>query len=189
MSKSKKYENLPEILEKLQRTCSALMAGIKEFGQGTKVSKEEMGKRPFLMRSFAQKDFESNTGMGFDEWVKFSERLLSRFENVSAAVQRLYEVRSDPSRIPPALKEFRDAAGPFLERYDLIVESLNRFANYLFDMPKKTESIPAPFRGLVSEEDRKRMVEDAPKSGEGIKRLVDGLKAAKEQIAGLDLFL
>ena len=185
----KKYEGLPELIEGLQNTCSNLTAGIEEFSQGTKASRDEMKSRSFLMRSFAQKDFESNTGMGFDEWVEFSERLLSRFENISAAVQRLVEVKLDPIRIPSALNELRDVASPFLERYDLMVEALDRFANYMLDMPKRAESIPKPFRALMSEEDRKRMVEEAPKVGEGIKRLIDGLKTAKEQITDLYRFL
>jgi len=127
--------------------------------------------------------------MGFDEWVEFSERMLSRFENISAAVQRLYEGKSDPKRIPSALNELRDAAGPFLERYDIIIETLDRFANYMLDMPKRAESIPKPFRGFMSEEDRRRMVEEAPKAGEAIKGLITGLATAREQITELYRFL
>jgi len=185
----KKYEGLPELLEGLQKTCSSLTAGIRDFSQGTKASRDEMKSRSFLMRSFAQKDFESNTGMGFDAWVEFSERLLNRFENISTAVQKLDQAKSDPSRIPSVLNEFRDAASPFLERYDLIIEALDRFANYMLDMPKKTESIPKPFRAFMGEEDRRRMVEEAPKAGEGIKRLITELKTAKEQITDLNRFL
>jgi len=184
----KKYEGLLELLEGFQKTCSSLTAGIREFSQGTKASRDEMKSRSFLMRSFAQKDFESNTGMSLDEWVEFSERLLSRFENISAAVQRIDEVKSDPSRIPFALNEFRDASSSFLERYNLIIEALDRFAIYMLDMPKKTESIPKPFRGFMSEEDRRRMVEEAPKAGEGIKKLMTELKTAKEQITDLYRF-
>lgn len=183
-----KYEGLQEILEGLKKTCSSLTAGIREFSQGTKTSRDEMKSRSFLMRSFAQKDFESNTGMSFDEWVEFSERLLSRFENISAAVQGLDEVKSDPSRIPSALNDLRNVADPFLERCDLIIESLDRFANYMLDMPKKAESIPKPFKGFMSEEWR-QMVEEAPKAGEGIKKLITELKTAKEQITDLYLFL
>jgi len=184
-----KYEGLPELLEELKKTCSSLTSGIKEFNQLTKASRDEMKSRSFLMRSFAQKDFESNTGMSLDEWVEFSERLLSRFENISAAVQGVDEVKSDSGRIPSALNGFRDTASPFLERYDLVVEALDRFANYMLDMPKKTESIPKPFRGFMSEEDRRRMAEEAPKAGEGIKRLVTGLRTIKEQITDLYRFL
>jgi len=185
----KKYEGLPELVEELQKTCSSLKADIREFSQLTKASRDEMKTRSFLMRSFAQKDFESNTGMSLDEWVEFSERLLSRFENISTAVQRLNEVKSDPNRVPSSLNELRDAASPFLERYDLMVEALDRFANYMLDMPKKTESIPKPFRGFMGEEDRRRMVEEAPKAGEGIKKLMTELKTAKEQITDLYRFL
>jgi len=189
MGEKKKYEGLLELLEGLQKTCTSLTASIREFSQLTKASRDEMKTRSFLTRSFAQKDFESNTGMGLDEWVEFSERLLSRFESVSAAVQRLDEAKLDPSRIPSALNELRGAASPFLERYDLIIDALDRFANYMLDMPKKTESIPKPFRGFMSEEDRRRMVEEAPKAGEGIKKLVTELKTAKEQITDLNRFL
>jgi len=76
-----------------------------------------------------------------------------------------------------------------LERYDLIIEALDRFANYMLDMPKKAEAVPKPFRGFMSEEDRRRMVEEAPKAGEGIKRLITELKTAKEQIIDLYRFL
>jgi len=185
----KKYEGLPELLEGLQKTCAGLTVGIRGFSQGTKASRDEMKSRSFLMRSFAQKDFESNTGMGLDEWVEFSERLLSRFESISAAVQRLDEVKLDPSRVPSVLKELRDVASPFLERYDLIIEALDRFANYMLDMPKKAESIPKAFRAFMGEEDRKRMVEEAPKAGEGIKGLITELKTVKEQITDLNRFL
>jgi len=185
----KKCEGLPELLRGLQKTCSSLTAGIREFSSLTKASRDEMKSRPFMTRSFAQKDFESSTGMSLDEWVEFSERLLSRFENISAAVQRLDEVKSDANRIPSVLNELRGAAGPYLERYDLIVEALDRFANYMLDMPKKAESIPKPFRAFMSEEDRKQMVEEAPKAGDGIKRLITGLKTIKEQIMNFHCFV
>jgi len=145
-----------------------------------------MSKRPLMMRSFAQRDFESNTGMGLDEWAEFSERLLNRFRNITTALQQVEDTLKESKfgEVRESIKRLGEASAPFLERFDLVTEALDRFANYMFEMPKRMESMPVIFKRFISEEDR-RMASEAPKLGEQIKSLNESLATTRKLITDI----
>ena len=182
-----KYEGLPDLIKQLKEVCSNLMDGIREFGQGVKASREEINKRSFMARSFAKRDFESNTGMNFDEWIEFSEKLSERFKNITKVLQRVEDSyrESKFEEMPESIERLKDASTPFLERFDLINQGLDRFANYMLEMPQKAESMPGPFKRFISEEDKKRMIEESPKAGELIKLLNETLETAKKLVTNI----
>ena len=182
-----KYEGLPDLIKELKEICSNLTEGIKEFGQGVKASREEISKKSFMARSFAKRDFESNTGMNFDEWIEFSEKLSERFKNITTALQRIEDnyKESKFEDIPESIERLEDASTPFLKRFDLINQGLDRFANYMLEMPKKVEAMPGPFKRFISEEDKKRMIEESPKAGELIKLLNETLETAKKLVTNI----
>lgn len=179
--KPEKYVELDELVAILKELCTGISNGAKELAKGVEAFREGLQKRPFFTRSFATRDFESGTGLKADEWIDFAERLSNRFQSIAAKLQEAQEhlSKSEFDRISRDLDNLKAVAEPFMNNYDLIIDTLNRFHTYMAEAPERAKSIPKIF---LSEEDRKMMVEELPKTAEGIKKLSRALGEAKTKI-------
>lgn len=179
--KPEKYAGLGEPLLTLKEACSGISNGAKELAEGVAAFKEGLKKRPFFVRPFVTKDFESGTGLKADEWIDFAERLSNRFQNIANTLQEAQDhlSKSEIEKIHGDLNNLRTVAQPFMDNYNLITETLNRFRKYMAEAPERVKSVPKVF---LSEEDRKMMVEESPKAAEGIRKLVKALGEAKTKI-------
>lgn len=179
--KPEKYAELGELLATLKELCYGISIGAKVVADGVAVFKEGLQKRSFFIRSFAAKDFESGTGLKADEWIDFAERLSKRFQNIANALQEAQDhiLKSEFEKIPGDLNNFRTVAKPFVDNFNLVIETFNRLQRYMAKAPERAKSIPKVF---LSEEDQKMMLEEYPKAAEGIKKLVEALGEAKTKI-------
>ena len=176
-----KYEKLSQLLPDTIKLCSEIADGAKQLSEGVRNFKEGLKKKPFFVRPFVTRDFESGTGLKADEWIDLAERTSRRFQSIADALQKAQKhlSASEKEKLTEDFVNIKTVAKPFLDNYDLLIETLSRFQKYMAEAPERAKSIPKTF---LSEEDRKMMVEESPKAAEGIKKLVKALDEAKTKI-------
>jgi len=178
----KEYVDLLALLESLKEICSGITAGSEELKDRlTTGLKEGMKHLFFFIRLIVTRDFESSTGMNFDKWIEFADKLSKNFEDISNAVQELYDCHSKGKleRTPERIDELEQAAKPFLESYEDTIRSLSKLQKWLAELPNATKSVPP---GFMSAEDKRWAIEESPKTSADLQKFIEALEEANRKI-------
>lgn len=186
MSK-KRYKDLGKLIEHLNEICPGIAEGGKELAKGVNEFKEGLKKQFFFFRLLIKKEFESGTGMGFDEWVEFGNELSKRFEDISSAIEKVYDFHSkfEFERIPESIEELDHVASPFLNNYDQTIKTLDKLQNFMAEIPNGIKSVPSI---VMSDEEKRTMAEDSLVWAADLKKLIVTLDDAKTKILTIKNF-
>jgi hypothetical protein len=182
------YKELLQLLESLKTLCSGIATGGKVLKDRIILGfKEELKHHFFFIRLLIEKEFEKGTGMNFDKWSEFGDKLSKRFEDIFNAVQNACDncYESEFEKIPDSLAQLEQAANPFLENYDDTIESLSKLQKWLAGAPAATKSAPP---GTFSDEQKRSMVEGALQGAADLKKLIAALDEAKTKIITIKNF-
>ena len=178
----KEYRNLLTQLEDLKKICSGITAGSKELREKLITDLEERLKDLFLfVRLMITRDFESSTGMSFDKWTEFADKISKNFENISNVVERLYDCHSkgEFDKTTEIIDELEQVAKPFLQDYEDTIKSLSKLQKWLAEVPNGVKSAPP---GFVSAEFKRIAMEESPKAAADLQRLIEALEEANTKI-------
>ena len=149
----------------ISTSCQEMIVGITNF-------KNNLQNRPAFIRPFVKRDFENGTGLEPEEWIEFLKRLFSRFTTILTTLNSIESGRGSK-------EDLREAALPFLERHELIIDTFKRFEDYMRSLPKRATSIPREF---ANEEDKRMMTEEAPKVAERLSQFIAAINKASFQL-------
>lgn len=176
------HKELVPLLESLKDVCSSIITGSKELKDRLILGfKEELKRHFFFIRLLIAREFESGTHMNFDKWSEFADKLSKHFEEIFNATQKACDncYESELDKIPESLAQLKQAANPFLENYDDIVEPLSRLQKWLAKQPEAIKSAPP---GIFSDEEKRAMVEGALQGAADLEKLIAALDEAKTKI-------
>jgi len=176
------YNELLPLLDSLRELCSEIATGGKELKDRVILDFKELVKHTFFfIRLLITKEFKSGTGMDFDEWSEFADKLSKRFEDIFNAAQKACDNchESELEKIPDSLAQLEQAADPFLENCEDTIESLSKLQKWLAGAPEAAKSAPP---GVFSEEEKRTMVEGALQGAAELKKLIEALEKAKTKI-------
>jgi hypothetical protein len=176
------------LLESLKEVCSGIATGGKELKDRIILGFKEWVKHTFFfIRLLITKEFTSGTGMDFDKWTEFADKLSKHFEDIFNAAQKACDncYESELEKIPESLAQLEQAANPFLEDYVSTIESLSRLQKWLTGAPESVKSAPP---GVFSEEEKRAMVEGALQGADDLKKLIEALEEAKTKILTIKSF-
>ena len=178
----KEHGDLSALLESLKEICSGVTAGSKELKDKLIADLEERLKHYFFfVRRFVTRDFESNTGMSFGKWIEFADKLSRNFDEISNAVQKLYDCHSkgELERTPERIDELEQAAKPFLDDYEDTIKSLSKLQKWLAAVPEAVKSVPP---GFMSAEDKRIAIEESPEAVADLQKFIEALEEANTKI-------
>lgn len=187
MNKEKCGDLLP-LLENLKEICSGITAGSKELKNKLIIDLRERVKRYFFfVRLTVTRDFESSTGMSFDKWIEFADKLSNQFENISNSLQKLYGYYSkgELKRAPERIDELEQIAKPFLQDYEDTIKSLSKLQKWLAEVPNAVKSVPS---GFMSAEDKRTAIEENPKAVADLQKFIEAIEEAKTKILAIKNF-
>lgn len=177
----KEYKNLLTQLEDLKKICSGITAGSKELREKLITDLKERLKNLFLfVRLMITRDFKSSTGMSFDKWTEFADKISKHFEDISNVVERLYDCHSKgEEKTTEIIDELEQVAKPFLQDYKDTVNSIKKLQKWLAGVPDAVKSAPP---GFVSAEFKRTAIEESPKAVADLQRFIEALEEANTKI-------
>jgi len=184
----KEYKNLLTQLEDLKKICSGITAGSKELREKLITDLKERLKDLFLfVRLMITRDFKSSTGMSFDKWTEFADKICKHFEDISNVVERLYDCHSkgEFDKTTEIIDELEQVAKPFLQDYEDTIKSLGKLQKWLAEIPNTVKSVPP---GFMSAEDKRTAIEESPKAAADLQKFVKALSEAKMKILTIKNF-
>ena len=185
----KEYRKFLVSLESLKEICSDILVGSKELKERLITDlKESLKKLFFFIRLMVTKDFESSTGMSFDKWIEFAEKLSKQFGEISNAVQKIHDcyLKSQLERISESIDELEHTASPFLENYDYTLQSIGKLQKWLAETPNKVKSAPP---GFIRDEEKREMIEGSSKAVADLQKFTEALVEAKIKILTIKDFI
>lgn len=184
----KEYRDLLSLLQSLKEICSGITAESEELKDRLIADlKERLKHYFFFVRRFVTRDFESSTGMSFDEWMEFADKLSKHFKGISDTVQKLYDCHSkgELERTSERVDELEQVAKPFLQDYEEIIKSLSKLQKWLTGVPNAVKSVPP---GFMSAEDKRTAIEESPKAVADLQKFIETLEEANTKILTIQNF-
>jgi hypothetical protein len=174
-----------EEVAQLLKTCEAAKDSTEAFSRGIDDFNARVEEQPAIVRPLVMRDFESNTGMSFNEWKAFLDKLGARYGTIYDTATRLADALhkgGNDAEITAAMSALKTAAAPFMEGVDVAVEAMETMETYLKGLPGKIDLVPDAF---MKAEVRDELINSVPAYVERAQALKEGLKKTKEQLSAL----
>lgn len=171
-----------EPVREFAQLCMDIVGELQRMKQGVEAFSESLHKRSALVRPIVRRDFEKGTGMTPEMWLDFLTQSMGDFQSMVEPSRQLVEAYHHGSDAGTLKAELARAAAFFLEKAELTVKSVERFQQYLAQAPERVKSVPS---GFVTEEERRRLVEESPEQARRIGMLAASLKEAETRVRAL----
>ncbi len=151
----------------LREHLSKVIERLKSFEEGMEKTKKGFDAMPFMIKSYAERDFEVGSGKSANEWLEEAQRYRNLLENLLAVL--------DNNREPT-----REKVSEALEETRAFISSLKKLHKYLEDIPSKLASVPSYLMPNLDES-----VAEARRAAEDTVRFIEELEKLEVMLQNL----
>lgn len=151
-------------MSELKDQLSKIIEGLKGFEEGMKKTREGFDTLPFIIKSYAERDFELGSGKSADKWIEESRRYRSLLESLLAELEEGQKFSQE--KIEECLSETR-----------AFINSLEKLHQYLKSLPSKLAGVPSYLLPNLY-----KSISEARKASEELEKFMIELKKLEETL-------
>ncbi len=154
-------------MSELKDQLSKIIEGLKGFEEGMEKTRKGFDALPFIIKSYAERDFELGSGKSAEKWIEESRRYRSLLESLRAELEE--GRKPSQEKIEECLSETR-----------AFIKSLEKLRQYLKNLPSKLASVPSYLLPNLD-----KSISKARKASEELEKFMIELKKLEETLEKL----
>ncbi|RLE91665.1 MAG: hypothetical protein DRJ46_02020 [Thermoprotei archaeon] len=154
-------------MSELKDQLSKIIEGLKGFEEGMEKTRKGFDALPFIIRSYAERDFELGSGKSAEKWIEESRRYRSQLESLQAELEE--DRKPSQEKIEECLSKTR-----------AFIKSLEKLHQYLKNLPSKLASVPSYLLPNLD-----KSISEARKASEELEKFIIELKKLEETLEKL----
>jgi len=154
-------------VSELKDQLSKIIEGLKGFEEGMEKTRKGFDALPFIIRSYAERDFELGSGKSAEKWIEESRRYRSQLESLQAELEE--DRKPSQEKIEECLSKTR-----------AFIKSLEKLHQYLKNLPSKLASVPSYLLPNLD-----KSISEARKASEELEKFIIELKKLEETLEKL----